>query len=214
MDSTWLLAGAVSAAVTGATGSVHCALMCGPLACASMGPHRSPAAIAGWQLGRLSAYVVIGAALGSIGRGVSHLFVASVAQYLPWVMALGLIIAAFDLTKRIPFMRRGASTVLSVASKTESPFSRSFLFGVATPLLPCGLLYGLFLAATAAGGALEGAVLLASFALGAVPALLAAQLGLARLNVNPWIRRVVPLAAAAVLIVRALLARNDVGHCG
>lgn len=217
MDSTLLLAAAASAAVTGATGSVHCALMCGPLACASMGPNRNASAVAGWQLGRLSSYVLLGAGFGVLGKGVSHLFLDSISRVLPWVMAAGLLVAAFDLTRglrALPFMKPSAASLMRTASAQRSPLARSFLFGVATPLLPCGLLYGLFLAAMASGGAFEGAVLLGAFALGAMPALLGAQIGLAKLNVPPWLRRVVPLAAAAVLIVRALMARADVSHCG
>ncbi|MFT3710335.1 MAG: sulfite exporter TauE/SafE family protein [Archangium sp.] len=213
----FLFVAATTAAVTGATGSVHCALMCGPLACASMGQHRGASAVIGWQLGRLFSYVLLGAAFGALGRGVSSVFLESVTPVLPWVMAIGLVIASLDVGKRLralPFARRGASTIVAKANQQQSPLARSFLFGVATPLLPCGLLYGLFLAAMASGGALEGAVLLGAFALGAMPALLGAQLGLAKLNLPPWVRRVVPLAAAAVLIVRALLARGEVAHCG
>jgi sulfite exporter TauE/SafE len=213
MDSTVLL----GALVAGATGSVHCALMCGPLACASMGTQRSAGAVAGWQVGRLFSYVLIGAALGAVGRGVSHLFLESISRVLPWVMAAGLIATALDLTRHLralPFTRRGASSIVRAASSQRSPLARSFLFGVATPLLPCGLLYGIFLAAMASGGSLDGALLLGAFALGALPALLTAQLGLSKLTLAPWVRRVVPLAAAAVLIARALFARAEVGHCG
>ena len=64
-----VVAGAVGALVVGITGSVHCLLMCGPLACASMGPHRSRTAVLGWHLGRVSAYVLVGVALGVLGRG-------------------------------------------------------------------------------------------------------------------------------------------------
>lgn len=214
------MAASLSALVTGATGSMHCALMCGPLACAAMGRARSTAAVLAWHGGRLGAYVLVGAALGALGRGVSAVMVASVQRFLPWVMAAGLLIAAFDLSKRLgplPLVGKLALPLGRLAGQS-SPGARGFLLGVATPLLPCGLLYGLFLASIATADAAHGALLLGSFALGAVPALLAVQLGLQRLSVSPQavfvVRRLVPVAAAAVLIVRAVLARNEVGACG
>jgi hypothetical protein len=57
-----------------------------------------------------------------------------------------------------------------------------------------------------------------AFALGAVPAIAALQLGARRLTLSPKVsvvaRRVVPLAAAVVLVIRALLTRADVAKCG
>lgn len=213
-----LLAAAIAALVTGATGSLHCALMCGPLACAG---GTSRAGVLGWQVGRLSSYVLMGAALGAIGRGVSQLVLSEAQRVLPWVMAAGLLITAFDLTKRLPAIP-GVSRVtgfFAARARTQaSPGARAFLFGVLTPLLPCGLLYGLFLAAIATADAWSGAALLGAFALGALPALLAVQLGASRLSLSPRVtfiaRRLVPVAAAVVLIARALLTRPEVGQCG
>lgn len=212
------VAAALAALITGATGSLHCALMCGPLACAG---GTSRAGVIGWQLGRISSYVLVGAALGAIGRGVSVLLVSEAQRVMPWVMAAGLILTAFDLTRRvppIPGLKRVTSFFAARATSQQSPGARGFLFGVLTPLLPCGLLYGLFLAAIATGDALEGAGLLGAFGLGALPALLAVQLGASRLSLSPRVsfvvRRLVPVAAAAVLIVRALLVRPEVTQCG
>jgi sulfite exporter TauE/SafE len=60
--------------------------------------------------------------------------------------------------------------------------------------------------------------LLGAFALGALPALLTVQLGMQRVTVSPRVsfvlRRVVPIAAAVVLVARALLMRPDVAQCG
>ncbi|MFO0594423.1 MAG: sulfite exporter TauE/SafE family protein [Myxococcaceae bacterium] len=215
-----LPAALMSAFVTGLTGSVHCALMCGPLACAGAGGSRSGSAIAGWHLGRLFSYALVGALLGAIGRGVSLALTDSVQRVLPFVMAAGLLLTAFDVTKRLgplPLIGRGARALTSVAAKL-APLERSFLFGVATPLLPCGLLYGLFLAAMASAHPLSGALIMVVFSLGAVPAVVGVQLGAARLAQSErWtfvLRRAVPVAAAVVLVVRALMARADTVACG
>lgn len=222
MEPMLATAGALSALVAGATGSLHCALMCGPLACASLpadSPARRTAAVA-WHLGRISAYTWVGVLLGALGAGVSRGLLVSVQPVLPWVMAAGLVITALDLAKHARPLPGVAwiSRALVRAGSHFAPVTRSFLMGAATPFLPCGLLYGLFLAAIATGSAWGGAAVLGAFSLGAVPALGAVQAGAHRLTLSPRlsvvVRRVVPLAAAGVLVVRALMTRADVAKCG
>lgn len=215
-------AGALSALVAGVTGSLHCALMCGPLACAGLpatGPERRRAAV-GWHLGRIIAYSFVGLLLGALGRGVSQALMVSVQPVLPWVMAAGLVITALDLAKHarpIPGVA-AISRALARAGARMDPITRSFLLGAATPFLPCGLLYGLFLAAIATGTPWGGAAVLGAFSLGALPALGAVQLGTGQFarsrRATLVARRVVPLIAALVLIARALMTRADVAKCG
>jgi sulfite exporter TauE/SafE len=86
-----------------------------------------------------------------------------------------------------------------------------------TPLLPCGLLYGVFATAFAAASFAGGALTLACFAAGGLPALALAQLP-ARWRSRPggagaWIvRRVVPLVAAGVVAYRAVAVSHG-AHC-
>jgi uncharacterized protein len=222
MELALAWAGAASALAAGATGSLHCALMCGPLACAGLpGNEGRRQAAAAWHLGRALAYTVVGLSLGALGAGISRALLVSVQPVLPWVMAAGLVITAFDLAKRvrpIPGVVK-VSAALARAGAKMPPQTRSLLLGAATPFLPCGLLYGLFLAAVATGSAWGGALVLFSFALGAVPALVAVQLTAHRLSLSPKVvsvaRRAVPLVAAAVLIARALMTKASVmGQCG
>lgn len=222
MEPMLAFAGSASALVAGATGSLHCALMCGPLACAGLptsGPDRRRAAAA-WHLGRIVAYTLVGLLLGALGRGVSQGLMVSVQPVLPWVMALGLVITALDLAKHVRPLP-GVASLSRALARTGAPLSppaRSFLLGAATPFLPCGLLYGLFLAAIATGSAWGGAAVLGAFSLGALPALGAVQLGARRLSLSPRMalvaRRVVPLLAAVMLVARALMTRADVAKCG
>ncbi len=226
MDATSLIlsplviAGASSAAVAGLTGSLHCGLMCGPLAGAAMaGPFpKGPLAVA-WHVGRTTAYALVGLVLGGVGQAISLTFSLSVQPYLPWVMALGLVVTALDLGKRLRPLP-GVGKVAGVLARTGSrlpPWGRSAALGAATPFLPCGLLYGIFLAALATNSALGGAVVMAAFSLGAVPLLVAVQLGARSLDRWPTaslvLRRVVPLVAAVVLIVRAILAQQSATQC-
>jgi uncharacterized protein len=220
MTSPLVIAGASSALVAGATGSLHCALMCGPLACAGVpsGSGRRAAMVA-WHAGRISGYVAVGLLLGSVGVGVSRALSLSVQPYLPWVMAAGLIATALEVGKHLrplPVVR-SISRWLVRASGGLHPTRRSFVMGLATPFLPCGLLYGVFLAAIATGSPLGGGSLLGAFALGAIPALAAVQAGSGAVTRWPTItwalRKAVPLFAAGVLIYRAVLAGTQGPDC-
>ena len=199
--------------MAGLSGSVHCAVMCGPLACAGLPLERGARlrAAGAWHLGRVSAYSTMGALLGGVGGAVALTFSASVQPVLPWVLAAGLIATAFDLgrwLKPIPGVGAIARALTRFGARL-SPTLRSGAVGAATPFLPCGLLYGVFLAALAAGSPGHGALLMTCFALGGTAALAATQLPqLASIRPHPWLRRGVLLVAAAVLIWRAAAAQS------
>jgi sulfite exporter TauE/SafE len=220
----------VSALALGAAGSLHCFVMCGPLACAvaarpeetlvALGRGRKPASGAGtalaaalaYHVSRVAAYAVVGALAGALGAGV-HL---PLQGALPWLLAVVLVLAAVDprahWTRHLrpfpPFAK-----ILQMAARLRaslSPLAGGALLGVLTPLLPCGLFYGILAGALAAAHAGDGALLMGGFALGAVPALAAAQASagwMRRMGRVPAtiVQRVLPLAAAALLIYRATL---------
>ena len=217
-------AGAASALVAGATGSLHCALMCGPLACAGLpvsGPDRRRAAIA-WHLGRIVAYSFVGLLLGALGRGVSQGLMVSVQPVLPWVMAAGLVITALDLARHVqaaagrrghlpgPGSHRGDA----VPAGAQLPAGRGHAVPpvrAALRTVPGGDRHGLGLGR---GGWCSG-----PSPWGRLPALGAVQLGARKLTFSPRValvaRRVVPLLAAAMLVARALMTRAaDVAKCG
>lgn len=208
-------AGAGAALAAGAAGSLHCVLMCGPLACAPLGGTRGierRRTMAAWHLGRLAAYTLVGAALGLAGAGFAALLAERIQPWLPWLMAVGLAATALELGRRLRPLPgiAGLSRRIARLGAGASPVARSLALGAATPLLPCGLLYGLFLAAVAAGSAAGGAAVMAAFGIGGVPGLAAVQLGATWSGryprVETWLRRAVPLAAAGVLVWRALAA--------
>lgn len=208
-------AGVGSSFVAGLTGSLHCGLMCGPLACAGAQAGKSRLGAVAWHVGRIGAYAGVGAVLGALGGSVASALSVSAQRVLPFVMAVGLVATALDLGKHLrPLPGVGAiSRVLARLGARLGPLGRALALGAATPFLPCGLLYGLFLAALATSSALGGALVLAAFSLGGAPALAAAQVGHGTLRarwpqLEPIVRRVVPLTAAAILIVRALQATD------
>jgi len=222
VSSFSLVAGAGAALLTGLTVSVHCVLMCGPLACAAVARHGSRwAPMLGWHLGRITGYTLVGALLGSLGQGVVLALSTRIEPYLPWVFAAGLVATAFNFAKHWPALpvigRFGVG--LARLSQRLPPMARVVALGAATPLLPCGVLYGLFLSAVATGNALDGAVTLGAFSLGAVPLLATAQWGSRRFPPNARLHKVlqtvIPLLAATVLIWRALATHTsgEPPHC-
>jgi len=213
-DLPAVAAGAAGALMAGLTGSGHCALMCGPLACAGLagGARDRRRAAWAWQLGRVVAYTAVGAALGAAGRGVAAAIAAPAVRLLPWLMAAGLLFAGLEVGRRLPRLPLAARIPRALAKFGErfTPTGRAALRGAATPFLPCGLLYGAFIMALAGGGVAGGALIMLAFSLGAIPALAFVQANLARLQRHPrahaLARRAVPLAAAAVLIWRTVAA--------
>src|SRR3954453_5238674 len=81
-----------AAFVAGLVTSLHCAGMCGPLACALM-PMRGDRADAqtvstAYHLSRLAGYSVLGALAGSMGRAPLLWLSQSALRCLPWVLVL------------------------------------------------------------------------------------------------------------------------------
>jgi len=234
VEGSWLLGstaiagiGAAAAFTTGLVGSGHCALMCGPLACAGEardgGARRRSAAA--WQIGRLAAYAGVGALLGTFGHAVLTALSGRAMRALPWAMAAGLALSALEVGKSVPSVPGLAriSRGLVRSGAKFSPSARSLLRGAATPFLPCGLLYGAFVMAAAAGSPLGGVTIMTAFGLGALPALAAVQAlvpgSLSRMRRSPRVvafsRRAIPLLAAAVIVWRALAAgaATAAPHC-
>lgn len=185
--------------------------MCGPLACAGLGSKRLSkwqAALA-WNTGRLFAYTFVGALLGLVGQSLAH-WLSSVARVLPFVMAAGFVVAACDLGRLVRLPRSLAQVAHALVRRGAhfSPLYSRAIAGAATPFLPCGVLWGGYMAAVGAGSLALGAIVMGAFALGGVPALAAVQTqwdALARWpRLELWLRRGAPLLAAAFLVWRAL----------
>jgi hypothetical protein len=218
-----VVAGAVGALVVGVTGSVHCLLMCGPLACAALpgvkGPERWHAVLS-YQGGRVGAYALTGGVLGALGSGVTGALAVSVKPYLPWLMAAALVASALELGKRlrpVPGLTHVASALMRFGAKFSFA-GRAGAMGAVTPLLPCGLLFGVYAAAIASSSFVGGALLMGAFALGGVPALLGTQLQADLWRKQPWLatfvlKRAMPLMAAAVLVYRAAAAASGQPSC-
>jgi sulfite exporter TauE/SafE len=170
-----------AALVAGLATSLHCAGMCGPIACGlgtlakNEGERLTAASL--YHGARLVSYGIIGAACGALGQQPLKWFFDSPAVLLPWVMVAVLLAMALGLDKKVPrplvFQRITAR--MRMKSMKLPAYGSASAMGLLTPFLPCGPLYLVFGAALLAGSAAKGAEFTLAFGLGTVPLLWMAQ---------------------------------------
>lgn len=202
----------IGALLTGLATSLHCAGMCGPLACgvgmlAKSEGERLAAACA-YHGGRLASYMIIGTICGALGKQPLAWFFHSPAVLLPWAMVCALLLLATGLDKKIPrpacLMRITARARLK--ARTAPAAAGGALTGLLTPFLPCGPLYAVFLALMASGSAVRGAETALAFGMGTVPLLWVAQHQMHRLRVRITPAGMARLQRGLALITALVLA--------
>jgi uncharacterized protein len=170
-----------AALLAGLATSLHCAGMCGPVACGlgtlakTEGERLAAASL--YHGARLLSYGLIGAVCGAVGRQPLKWFFDSPAALLPWVLVVVLLAMALGLDKKVPrpaVFNRITARARFKAGKL-SAYGGASAMGLLTPLLPCGPLYLVFGAALLAGSAAKGAEFTLAFGLGTVPLLWLAQ---------------------------------------
>ncbi|MFO1501332.1 MAG: sulfite exporter TauE/SafE family protein [Verrucomicrobiota bacterium] len=203
-----------TAMILGLVGSLHCAGMCGPLALAlpgSDGP-RMPFWLGrlGYNVGRLTAYALLGLIFGAVGQTVA---------LTGWQRWASLVTGAVVLLAWIPKRRRRVQlpVVRAVAflKSLFGPllqrrgFSALYALGILNGFLPCGLAYVAGASALALGSVPAAAAYMVIFGLGTVPMML--SIGLLGRNVQLALRlrfqRLIPVCAVLLgllLVLRGL----------
>lgn len=161
--------------------SLHCAGMCGPIACILMpikGDRADVQTVSSiYHLTRVASYSILGALAGGFGSFLAGFLHATIIRWLPWLMVLFFIGLAFQWERHLPRLAALNRWTLSLHSwlKGRSRTQAAALLGFATPLLPCGPLYFVLAASLLAGSALKGMEFMLAFGLGTVPLLWLAQ---------------------------------------
>jgi sulfite exporter TauE/SafE len=172
-------------------GAVHCAPMCGPFVLMQLAEPAGGIAVQrlavstlpGYQLGRLTTYLALGAAFGGLG--------GTVIEAVRWRPVAGALLAIAALSfvgqalkssglspTRLPFAGIAAQLVTPLLGPIERLLRMrqlhlsGYALGLVLGFLPCGLLYTALLAAAATGGGARGALAMAAFAIGTMPALI------------------------------------------
>jgi len=170
-----------AAFIAGLIASLHCAGMCGPLACVFLpqrGDREDARTVATIYHGsRLFAYALLGAIAGGLGRLPLASLSGSALGILPWLFVLVFIAMAFRWERHLPKIPGAAAVGLRLFGRSQkrSRLAAAATMGVATPLLPCGPLYFLVVLALVSGSALRGVEFMLAFGLGTVPLLWVAQ---------------------------------------
>lgn len=201
-----------AALVAGLATSLHCAGMCGPIACGlgtlakTEGERLTAASL--YHGMRLVSYAVIGAVCGALGRQPLAWFFDSPAVLLPWVLVAVLLMMAFGWDKKVPrpavFNRLTARARLKAGG--FSAYGGASAMGLLTPLLPCGPLYLVFGAALLSGSAAKGAEFTLAFGLGTVPLLWLAQHSFHRIRARLTPRAMNRLRRGLALVTALMLA--------
>jgi sulfite exporter TauE/SafE len=182
-------------ALAGLLGSVsHCVGMCGPFVLAQVGArlervpavgmrewHRlAGAAAAPYHLGRATTYALLGAVSGGVAGGLATLpGLRHLAASLLALAAAMFLVGALRQAGLWPGQGQTGGAAPGWIGRALGPLFaapvgwRGYGLGIGLGFLPCGLLYGALAAAASTGSALAGALGMAGFALGTVPALVA-----------------------------------------
>jgi sulfite exporter TauE/SafE len=163
----------LAAFILGLAGSVHCALMCGPLTLALSGARRQNVRRWLWlhHVGRLTTYAIMGLVSGTLGAVVVW---AGFERWLSIGAGAAVLILALQQWRGRPGF--GARLGYQIKNrfapllKGQSAWS-DFGLGAANGLLPCGLVYVACAAAAATGHSLHGSLVMLTFGLGTCPML-------------------------------------------
>ncbi|MBX7202205.1 MAG: sulfite exporter TauE/SafE family protein [Bacteroidia bacterium] len=191
----------------GASGSLHCVGMCGPIALA-LPVHHLPFTsrtllLFLYHAGRILCYATLGFIFSFFGAG---LVLAGIQQSLS--IALGSLLIVSVLFARIKFTKRFALGLgpffkqhLGAAIRKKTP-SALFLAGMLNGLLPCGLLYTALAGATASRTITDGVLFMVVFGLGTLPAML--SIGLLS-TISPQMRQVIRKASPVITVLMGIL---------
>ncbi|MFG6159283.1 sulfite exporter TauE/SafE family protein [Halomonas sp. 1390] len=215
MDPTGLdLPPLAAAFVFGLLGGAHCIGMCGGIMSAltfAVPPSmRSPARLSGlllgYNLGRITSYMMAGALAAGLGTLIALSPQARLGlQALAAVMLILMALYIADWWKgllRVEAVGRRLWRHLEPVGRRLMPVVRvpqAFALGAVWGWLPCGLVYSMLAWSLAIADPLRGATLMGAFGLGTLPALLAT--GLAARQLGALIRHPATRTLAALSII-------------
>ncbi len=199
---------ALTALLMGLVGGPHCIAMCGA-ACAGIGQAAGPrknTAMWSFQAGRVLGYSALGALAAASMQGLGWLTVQSAALRPVWtIFHVGTFILGMLLLWKAQqplWLEQAGRKIWSSARSLAAGHGKGapLVIGALWTFLPCGLLYSALLVAALTGNALQGAMVMALFALGTSVSMMAGPwlwLRLRGTDSGNWGVRLAGLALAA-----------------
>lgn len=204
-------------------GATHCSAMCAPFVLSQIGSRLAHLPVAQcsrltrlrgmalvpYHAGRITTYTGLGAAAAGVAGGARNILLQGFAPAV-LLATMGLLFLAYALYQMSPrLLSTPGGTLQHWWQDRLAPLFRQptgwhgYLIGVVLGFLPCGLLYTALLLAGANGNWRDGALAMAAFAAGTVPALLA--VGYLGAAAGARWRKGLRLLLAPVLVFNGLL---------
>ncbi|MEO0512528.1 MAG: sulfite exporter TauE/SafE family protein [Planctomycetota bacterium] len=216
-------AGVVAIVSASLLGSLHCAGMCGAFVSLACGVERAGRGRlqAAYHGGRLIGYSLLGALAGTLGSvidlggaAVGMGRVAAIVGATTMLVIAGVVLSewagvrVFGGRAKPPAVLTRLFRVGAGLAQRGTPTVRAGAIGGLTVLLPCGWLYAFAVVAAATASPVVGALVMASFWVGTVPALAALgwSVGAIRSRLGAGVKPiagVVLLGAGAVTLIGA-----------
>ncbi|GIU06153.1 cytochrome biogenesis protein [Shewanella sp. c952] len=209
----------VGAFLVGIMGAGHCIGMCGGLvgALSANIPQKNGSNTLVEQLGylfsynsgRIISYATAGALVGLSTNALGLLFDVDLYLLILRIIAgLMMIITGLYIAQiwsgvvQIERLGKGLWKLVSPLANRFIPIKsipQAFIAGGLWGWLPCGLVYSMLTWAVAAGNALDGALIMAAFGLGTLPALLSA--GVAASTFSRWVQKSAVKKVSGMLLI-------------
>ncbi|MDQ6955644.1 MAG: sulfite exporter TauE/SafE family protein [Mariprofundaceae bacterium] len=169
--------------VMGFMGSLHCVGMCGGLITAiSMSAKKTWwFGLFTYQLGRITTYAILGLILGFTGLALHDLGGDIIQRFITILAGSLMIIFALNLGGWLPdpvqrlsswVTRKTGLMQLANSLAKHARLRGWYALGLVNGLLPCGLVYAALAMGIATGNAIHASLMMASFGLGTIPAMM------------------------------------------
>lgn len=208
-----------SAFLLGLLGSVHCAVMCGPIVVTLFGHSKRSGkqllAHGVYQLGRIGTYMLLGFFFGLFGRGLE---LSGMQLTLSLMIGIGILVFYF-LPRHLDRLKWPGQWIVKLTAylrRLVKPFIQShalpsrFAMGAINGFLPCGLVYVAALGGLASNSPMHGVIYMFFFGLGTLPMVVGITytsqnlIGRVRMGFN----RVLPLLVVSIALLFVLRGLN------
>lgn len=163
-------------------GSVHCAVMCGPLMLSlplSQNDYWGAAVqLLMYQLGRVIVYAVFGMLAGLIGNSIKLFTDQQTLSLLIGSLMVGFTLIHFAGSTKVSVLQaKLISPISKMMVKVYSLSNWGLLAGMLNGLIPCGMIYLALASSLNSGSIMGGASFMLLFGLGTTPLILTISLG-------------------------------------
>lgn len=202
--------------VVGLITSLHCVGMCGGIMLSqTIGKEKNnrwdavkPSLL--YNLGRVTAYTIIGGVIGAIGSVFSLSLAAKAGLQIfagAFMMIMGFNMAGFRLFRKLHLK------LPAFACKTVKMPRTPFLVGFLNGLMPCGPLQTMQIYALGTGSALTGALSMFMFSIGTVPLMLSFG-ALSGLLSNGYTKKILKFSGILIIVLGLIMSNRGLALAG